>query len=186
MYINPEGTIKHRQVTRSARSPMPPVAPAPLIIKCIKSLIIVITIPLTGPRVMLPINIGSIEKSNWINAGIKGTGISKKYRTLAMPANTAVVAIHLLLEIFLYIELSFSYPDFTVGTRIALVRRRINRFATFADYTAGEEFHLPSKNYLFVTIINLLQKVVNYYIIMIIKNMRKIVGGTELLYGQFG
>ena len=135
---------------------------------------------------MLPINIGSIEKSNWINAGIKGTGISKKYRMLAMPAKTAVVAIHLLLEIFLYIELSFSYPDFTVGTRIALVRRRINRFAPFADYTAGEEFHLPSKNYLFVTIINLLQKVVNYYIIMIIKNMRKIVGGTELLYGQFG
>ena len=97
---------------------------------------------------MLPIKIGNMEKSNWINAGIKGTGISKKKSTLAIADNMAVRASHLLLETVFFIFLSFSYPDFTVGTRISLVRRLHKRFTAFADYTAGEEFHLPSKNLL--------------------------------------
>ena len=35
----------------------------------------------------------------------------------------------------------FSHPDFTVGTGITPVRRQ----KTFADYTAGKEFHLSPK-----------------------------------------
>ena len=126
---------------------MPPVAPAPFIIRCIKSFTIVIVTPLKGPSEILPINIGSIEKSNWIKPGISGTGISKKYRTLAIADKIAVKASHLLLVTVVFIFSSFSYPDYTVGARITLARRCMRIFTAFADFTAGEEFHLPSKNY---------------------------------------
>lgn len=102
---------------------------------------------------MLPMRQGNSEKSNCINEGIRGTGISQKNRTLAIAARIAVVASHLLLEIELFIKsilflsrLYCRYKNFTCSAPY-------KKFAAFADFTAGEEFHLPSKNYLIIDII---------------------------------
>lgn len=42
-----------------------------------------------------------------------------------------------------YTALLFFHPDFTVGIGISPIRGDI---ISFADYTAGEEFHLAPKN----------------------------------------
>lgn len=57
--------------------------------------------------------------------------------------------------------LCFSHPDYTVGSGITPDRR----LAAFADYTAGEEFHLALKQIMLLIFPPSGETHVNYYIL---------------------
>ena len=75
---------------KSASSPTPPV---PLEKRWTKALRKAIATPAAGPRIKLPIRIGMAEGSTLRKGGIKGSGISKYIRMVAMVANMAVTVI---------------------------------------------------------------------------------------------